>query len=101
MHKYSEESVNSAKALMELEQKREKEALREKANEIKNTKLAYEQIALLKEVNDLALKAHNEAQESKLESEKSANRAFWSNIIAVVSLLVAIASFILAFVTSQ
>lgn len=101
MHEISEMSVHSAKSLMELNQKREKEALRKEAAAYETTKLASAQIALLKEANDLAIKAHIEAQESKIESEKSSKRAFLSNIIAVASLLVAIASFVLAYVSSS
>lgn len=101
MHENSETSVNSAKALMELNKKREKEALEKEATENKISRLSSEQIVLLKEANDLALKAHIEAQASKTESEKSSRRAFLSNIIAVVSLLVAIASFVFAYVSSS
>ena len=53
---------------------------------------------VIEKYSRLAVEAHFEAQRSRVESEKSSKRAFWSNIIAVVSLLVAIASFILAYI---
>ena len=93
MYENSEASVHSAKALMELNQKKEKEALRKEAAANKTSQLASEQVALLKEANDLVVKAHIEAQESRVESEKSSKKAFWANIIAVTSLLIAFASF--------
>lgn len=101
MHDNSEASVHSAKALMDLNQKRESEALQKETAANKTSQLASAQVALLKEANDLAVKAYAEAQESRVESEKSIKRAFWSNIIAIASLLVAIASFVLAYVSSN
>lgn len=101
MYENPEMNVNSAKQLSELTQKREKEALKKEAAEGRALQFESEKIALLKEANDLAIKAHTEAQESMRESEKSSRRAFWSNIIAVASLLVAIASFVLAYVSNN
>jgi len=101
MHDNSEASMHSAKALMDLNQKREHEALQKEAAANKTSQLASSQVALLKEANDLAVKAHAEALELRVESEKSTKRAFWSIIIAVASLLVAIASFVLAYVSSN
>ncbi len=100
MYENSWQSVNSAKASMELSEKREREAYKKEAADNKISQLASEQIALLKKANELAVTAHIEAQESKEKSEKSSRKAFWSNIIAVTSLLVAIASFVLAYVSS-
>ncbi len=67
MHENPEAYVSSAKQLMELNQKREKEALRKEAAANKTTQLASEQVALLKESNELARKALAEAN---LRSEK-------------------------------
>ncbi len=91
MHENSEISVNSAQASRELHQKREKESLRKEAAANKTTQLASEQVALLKEANDLA---YLEAQEAKIESKKSFKMALWSIIIAAVSLLVAAAQYV-------
>lgn len=101
MDENPEMNVSSAKQLSEVAQKREKEALKKVAAEHKSLQFETDKIALLKEANDLALKAHVEAQESMKKSEKSSRRALWSNIIAVASLLVAIASFVLAYVSSM
>jgi len=67
MHENPEAHVSSAKQLMELNLKREKEALREKAAANKATQLASELVALQKESNELAKKALTEAN---LRSEK-------------------------------
>ena len=67
MHENSEASVHSAKALMELNQKREKEAKRREAAAEKTSQLASEQVALLKEANELARKT---LAETNLRSEQ-------------------------------
>ena len=98
MHDNPNTHVSSAKQLYELDKKREEDALRDEASANKATHIENVKIELLKEANDLALKAHIEAQESKIESEKSSKRALWANVIAVVSLLVAITSLIFNYV---
>ena len=67
MHENSETSVHSAKALMELNQKREKEAKRKEAAAEKTSQFASEQVTLLKESNELARKA---LAENNLRSEQ-------------------------------
>ena len=62
MHENPEMHVSTAKQLMELNQKREKEALIIKAAKNIATQLASEQVALLKESNELARKALAEAK---------------------------------------
>ncbi|MCW8982781.1 MAG: hypothetical protein OQK13_01930 [Gammaproteobacteria bacterium] len=57
MHENPETSVNSAKALFELNKKREKETQKKEAAENKKSQLVSEQVALLKESNKLAAKA--------------------------------------------
>jgi len=96
MNEHSEAPVHSAKALMEQNNKREKVEKRKEAEKNTTSRYASDQVSLLKEANKLAIKAHIEAQESKVESEKSSKRAFWSNIIAAVSLLVARASLVVS-----
>ena len=61
MHENPETSIHSARALMEYSQKMAKEAREREAANSKNFQLASEQIALLKESNELARKALNEA----------------------------------------
>ena len=65
MYENPEASVNSARALIELNNKREREAQEKKAAENKASQLASEQIALLKESNKLAAKA----LEAKIRTE--------------------------------
>lgn len=101
MHDHPEGSVHSAKALSELHDKRAEEAKRQEAASNLATKLATDQVALLKEANDLAKRAQAEAQESKVESERSSRMAFWSNVIAAASLLIAIASLVFTYVSSS
>lgn len=100
MHDHPEAHISSAKQLHELNKKREKKTTLEQEAANKTNQIESSKLALLKEANDLALKAHLEAQESRVESEKSSKRAFWSNVIAVISLLVAMASLILTYVSS-
>ena len=76
MHENPEAHVTSAKQLMELNQKREKEALRKKAAESMATQYAHEQVALLKESNELARKAlaetnHRSEQERAMHESRS------------------------------
>ena len=100
MYNHPETSVHSAKAFAELNDKRAKDAKRQKDATNLATKLATDQVALLKEANDLARQAQVEAQESKAESYRSSRMAFWSNVIATASLIVAIASLVFAYVSS-
>ena len=61
MHENPEAHVSLAKQLMELNQKREKDALREKAAANKAAQLRSELVALQKESNELAIKTLTEA----------------------------------------
>lgn len=94
MHRISETSVHSAKSLMELSEKEAHETKKKEAASKQTLKLSSEQIALLKESNDLALKAYTEAQQVRADSVKASKKSTWSNIIAIASLLVAIASLV-------
>lgn len=82
MHETPETSIHSARALLEHSEKKAKEDREQEAVSNKNFQLASEQIALLKESNELARKALAEAN-SRSEQEK-----VWreSNIIDVVDL---------------
>jgi hypothetical protein len=101
MYDQPEFSVHSAKALSDLNEKKTKEAKQQEAASNLSTKLATDQISLLKEANALATRAQLEAQESKSESERSIRMAFLSNIIAAASFLVAIASLVFSYVSSS
>ncbi|CAB1061201.1 hypothetical protein D1BOALGB6SA_5974 [Olavius sp. associated proteobacterium Delta 1] len=92
--------ISSADDIDRLYRKKEKEARVKREARNQDLKLAAKQIEMLTEANDLATKAHIEAQQSKAESEKSAKRAFYANVIATASLLVAIASLIYVYVSS-
>lgn len=92
--------ISSASDIDRLYRKKEKEARVKREARNQDLQLAAKQIELLTEVNDLAVKAHNEAQQSKAESEKSSKRAFYANVVSTVSLLVAIASLIYAYLSS-
>lgn len=76
MHENPETHVTTAKQLMQLNQKREKEALRVKAAENKATQLASDLVALQKESNELAKKTlaetNNRAEQEKVMHESSA-----------------------------
>ena len=101
MNDNPETSVNSAKALAAMHEKKAKELKQKEIASNLVTKLASDQVLLLKEANDLARQARIDAQASKEESKRSSKRAFWSNVIATGSLLIAIASLVLTFVVSS
>jgi hypothetical protein len=70
MHENPETSIHSARALMEHSQKKAKETREREAVNNKTFQLTSEQIALLKESNELARKALTEAN-LRLEQEKA------------------------------
>jgi hypothetical protein len=82
MHENPEAYVSSAKQLMELNQKREKEALRKEAAANKATQLASEQIALLKESNELARKALAEAN-LRSEQERALHKSNSTDVVDI------------------
>ena len=82
MHKNPEVSVSSAKALMELNQKIKKEALRKEAAASKTTQLASEQVALLKESNELAKKALAEAN-LRSEQERALHESNGTDVVDI------------------
>lgn len=55
---------------------------------------AAEQVVLLREANAISKAARVSDEESSKESGKSSRRGFWANVIAIASLLVAIASLV-------
>lgn len=95
MHENSETSINSAKAAVEHYQKKANDTKKSDAAINKDHQLAADQVALLKESNELAMKANIEAKKASADSKKSSKTAFLSNIIAVASLIVAIVSLVL------
>ena len=82
MHENTEVSVSSAKALMELNKKRKKEALRKEAAASKTTQLASEQVALLKESNELARKALAEAN-LRSEQERALRESNGTDVVDI------------------
>lgn len=82
MHENPEAYVSSAKQLMELNQKRKKEALRKKAAENMATQLASEQVALLKESNELARKALAEAN-LRSEQERASHQSNGTDVVDI------------------
>ena len=82
MHENPEAYVSSAKQLMELNQKREKEALRKEAAANKTTQLASEQVALLKESNELAKKALTEAN-LRSEQERALHESNSTDVVDI------------------
>lgn len=82
MHENPEAYVSSAKQLMELNQKREKEALRKEAAANKTTQLASEQVALLKESNELARKALAEAN-LRSEQERALHESNGTDVVDI------------------
>ena len=82
MHENPEAHVSSAKQLMELNQKREKEALRKKAAENMSSQHAHEQMALLKESNELARKTLAEANH-KSEQDKVMHESGGTDVVDV------------------
>lgn len=101
MHRVVETSVHSAKSLMELSEKEAHGAKIKEAASKQTLQLSSEQIALLKESNELASKVYTEAQQVRADSVKASKKATWSNIIAVASLLVAVASLTFTFYSSN
>lgn len=96
MHEYSGSSINTAKAAREHDQKLADDAT--KRDTVINTthQLASDQVALLKESNELALKAYDVAKEARVDSERASKTAASSNKIAGASLIIAAASLIVA-----
>lgn len=92
MDNYNKTSINSAITAAKYLSKIDEETTMKKNAADLQTKFARDQIALLKEANDLAKQASIEALASKAESKKSLRNAFWANVIAIFSLFVAIAS---------
>lgn len=93
--------LSSAADVDRLYRKKEKEARLKLEARNQDLQLAEKQIELLTETNNLALKAHIESQQSKAESNKSSKRALYANIIATVSLLVAIVSLVYSYVSNS
>lgn len=92
--------ISSVSDIDRLYRKKEKEARVKREARNQDLQIAEKQIKLLTKANDLAVKAHKAAQQSKAESEKSSKRAFYANVVSTVSLLVAIASLIYAYLSS-
>lgn len=63
---------------------------------LKTAEFAAKQTALLNEANRIAREARSDAAHAKKETAKATRRSFWSNIIAILSFIVASASFALA-----
>ncbi len=101
MHENSETSIHSAKALWEHSQKNANDAKKKEIAANKISHLASEQVALLRESNELATKALLEAQKASADSKRTSKKAFWSNVIAFVSLIVAVASLVFAVLSSS
>ncbi len=101
MHNNPETTANSAKAVAELNKKREAKELRQQTVEQRTEQNESVKIALLNKANELAVLAHMEAQESKAESLKSSRRALWSNVIATASFIIAFMSLVYAYVSNN
>lgn len=82
MHENPEAHVSSAKQLMELNQKREKVALREKAAANKATQLASELVAVQKESNELTKKALTEAN-LRSEQERALRESNGTDVVDI------------------
>ncbi|WP_240222672.1 hypothetical protein [Rheinheimera hassiensis] len=59
---------------------------------VRTAEIAAKQEALLHEANEIAKEARADADIAKRETLKATRRAFWSNVIATLSLIVAIVS---------
>jgi len=90
-------SFDSMRSTMDYMNRRSKEVRQSELASIKAAELASEQTNLLKEANAIALKAQQDAEQSKLDSVKASKRAFLSNLIAVASLVVAVISLAFSF----
>lgn len=77
-----ETSTNSAKALAELYQKKADDAKKKEAATKKTSQLASEQVALLKESNELAKRALAEAN-LRLEQERAWHKANGTDVIDI------------------
>ena len=93
--------LGSARDVDRLYRKKEKEARLKQESRNQDLQLAAKQIELLTEANNLAHKARLEAQQSKAESVKSSKRALYANVIATVSLLIAITSLVYSYVLNS
>lgn len=93
--------IGSASDIDRLYRKKEKEARLKRESRNKDLQLAEKQIELLTENNNLALKVQIEAQQSKAESKKSSKKALYANVIATVSLLIAIVSLVYSYVSNS
>ena len=63
---------------------------------VRSAEMATKQAALLIEANELAKEARADAEIARKETQKATKRAFWANLIAILSFLVAAASLTLA-----
>jgi len=93
--------LSSAKDVDRLYRKKEKEARLKLEKRNKDLQLSEKQIELLSEANNLAIKAQIDAQRSHAESKISSKRAIYANIIATISLLVAIISLVYSYVSNN
>ena len=64
---------------------------------IKTAELSAQQLEYVRQATQLAQQAQIEAENAKKDPAKAASRAFWSNTIAAISLVIALVSLGLSF----
>ena len=64
---------------------------------IKTAELSAQQLEYVRQATQLAQQAQIEAENAKKDTAKAASRAFWSNTIAAISLVIALVSLGLSF----
>ena len=88
------QSALQAKALLEdvekARQQKEKLDYDSKTSQIKSAAISAKQLELIKQANELAMKAQESSKKSEKETRIAKRHAIWANIIGLLAIIVAI-----------